>query len=144
LDFGSFAKAKLALFFDFGSFAKAKLALFLGFRVILQKQSQAQNFIIIGKPNLTMVEINITTISSKGQIVIPHSMRHGIAEGEQFIIIENAGMYILKKASDYAKSLRDDIEFAKRTEKAYLEVERGKYTEQNSQDFLKKVRKNAR
>lgn len=91
-----------------------------------------------------MAEINITTISSKGQIVIPHSMRHGLKEGEQLIIIENAGMYILKKASDYAKSLRDDIEFAKRTEKAYLEVEKGRYVEQDALDFLKKVRKNAR
>ncbi len=91
-----------------------------------------------------MVEINITTMSSKGQVVIPQSMRAGLKEGERFVIIREAGMYILKRASSFAAGMREDIEFAQRTEAAYREVEKGKYTETSAADFLRKVRKNAR
>ncbi len=91
-----------------------------------------------------MVEINITTMSSKGQIVIPQSMRAGLREGERFVIIQNAGMYILKRVSAFAADLQEDIQFAKRTEAAYREIEKGKYVETSAADFLKKVRKNER
>ena len=91
-----------------------------------------------------MVEINITTMSSKGQVVIPQSMRAGLKEGERFVIIKNAGMYILKRASAFAKDMQEDIEFAQRTEAAYREAERGKYVETSTADFLKAVRKDAR
>lgn len=101
-------------------------------------------FLTFGKPNLTMVEINITTMSSKGQVVIPQSMRGSLKEGERFVIIENAGMYILKRASTFAKDLQADIDFAQRTEAAYRETEKGNYVEMSAADFLKKVRKNAR
>lgn len=91
-----------------------------------------------------MAEINITTMSSKGQVVIPQGMRGSLRSGEKLVIIENAGTYILKRASDFAAHLKEDIEFAQRTETAYREVEKGKFSEMSAADFLKKVRKNAR
>lgn len=91
-----------------------------------------------------MVEINVTTMSSKGQVVIPQSMRSHLKEGEKLVIIEDAGLYIIRKASTIAESLKADLEFARRTEKAYLEVEKGQYSEQSAEDFLRKVRKRAR
>lgn len=90
-----------------------------------------------------MAEINITSISSKGQVVIPQSMRRGLAAGEKLVIIEEAGMYIIRRASEFAASLREDIEFARRTEAAYLEVEGGKYRQMSASSFLKKVRRHA-
>ena len=103
-----------------------------------------ETFIYSSKTNLTMVDINITTMSSKGQIVIPLEMRGKLKEGEKLVIIEDNGMYIIKKASDYSKTLKEDIKFAQRTQKAYLEVEQGNYSESSAQDFLQKVQKNAR
>jgi AbrB family looped-hinge helix DNA binding protein len=91
-----------------------------------------------------MVDISITSMSSKGQVVIPQEMRSNIKEGEKLVIIEDNGMYIIKKASDYSKTLKEDIEFAKRTQKVYLEVQKGKYSESSAEDFLKKVQKDAR
>ena len=86
-----------------------------------------------------MVDIAITSMSSKGQVVIPSEMRSTLSEGEKLIIIEDNGMFIIRKASDYSKSLKEDIDFAKRTQKAYLEVESGKYHESSAEDFLNKV-----
>ncbi len=91
-----------------------------------------------------MTDIRITTMSSKGQVVIPQSMRKTLEEGEKLVIIEDAGMFIIRKASDYAKSLQADIEFAQRTEAAYLEVERGKYVQMSAADFLKRGRTHER
>ena len=48
-------------------------------------------------------------------------------------------MFIIKKASDYSKSLKEDVAFAQRTQKAVLDVEKGNYTESSAEDFLKKV-----
>lgn len=91
-----------------------------------------------------MVDINITSMSSKGQVVIPVEMRANLKEGEKLVIIEDNGTYIIKKASDYSKTLKEDIEFAKRTQKAYLEVEAGDYSEASAEEFLEKVQKGAR
>ena len=90
-----------------------------------------------------MASINITSISSKGQVVIPQSMRRGLVAGEKLVIIEEAGTYIIRRASEFAASLREDIEFARRTEAAYLEVEGGKYRQMSAASFLKKVRRHA-
>ena len=46
------------------------------------------------------MEVAITKMSSKGQIVIPAEMREGIHEGEKLVIIRNNGQIIMKKASE--------------------------------------------
>lgn len=87
------------------------------------------------------MEIDITTMSSKGQIVIPVEMREGIEEGEKLIIIKNDHQIIMKKASEMEKNLKEDLEFAKRTEEAWKRYEKGKFTSSNVQDFLKELKK---
>ena len=57
-----------------------------------------QKIYIIGKINLTMVKIDITKLSSKGQVVIPIEMRTNLKEGDKLVIIENEDHLILKKA----------------------------------------------
>lgn len=87
-----------------------------------------------------MANIDITTMSSKGQIVIPVEMRKGIHEGEKLLIIRNNNQIILKKASDMDKQLEEDLEFAKRTEAAWKEIEEGKFKRMSVEDFLKEIR----
>ena len=62
------------------------------------------------------MEIALTKMSSKGQIVIPSELREDMKEGEQLIIIKNDHQLILKKVSTMDKNLKEDLEFAKRTE----------------------------
>ena len=87
------------------------------------------------------MDISITKMSSKGQIVIPAEMRLNIKEGEKLVLIKNKDQLIMKKASDLSKNLEDDLKFAKRTEQAWKRYEGGKFKSMDSKDFLKAIEK---
>ena len=87
------------------------------------------------------MEIAITKMSSKGQVVIPTKMRTDIKEGEKLIIIKGNGQLIMKKATELDKKLEEDLEFARRTEEAYREFERGEFTSMPADKFLKELEK---
>ena len=74
------------------------------------------------------MEIAITKMSSKGQVVVPAEMRRDIKEGEKIIMIKTEGQIIMKKATDMDKNFRRDIIFAKRTEAALKRYGKGKST----------------
>jgi len=86
------------------------------------------------------MEIGIIRMSSKGQIVIPASMRRDLDEGEQLVIIRDGRRFILKPLDDLEPALEDDIRFAERTEKAYLEFEKGESIREKDVDFLQKLK----
>jgi len=87
------------------------------------------------------MEVAITKMSSKGQIVIPVELREGIKEGEKLIVIRSNGKLIMKKASKLDQNLVDDIEFARKTEEAWKSYERGEFKSMDSKDFLKELAK---
>ena len=87
------------------------------------------------------MDVAITKMSSKGQIVIPAEMRKNIPEGEKLIVIENDGQLILKKAKNLSKNLEEDLRFAKRTEEAWKRYEKGEFKSMDSKDFLKALAK---
>lgn len=83
----------------------------------------------------------MTKMSSKGQIVIPIEMRNGIKEGDKMVAIRNNNQIILKKADEFGKNLKEDLEFAKRTEDALKRIESGKGIKMNFDDFIKEMKK---
>jgi len=85
--------------------------------------------------------IDITKMSSKGQVVIPKEMRKNIKEGEKLVIMQNGGQIILKKAKDFDKNIEEDLEFARRTEEAWKRYDKGEFIEQDSDEFLKDLEK---
>ena len=87
-----------------------------------------------------MVEIETTKMSSKGQVVIPSSFRKHIKEGDTLIVFKNKEQIILKPASSMDKQLAEDIEFARRTQEAWKEIEEGKGVRMNVDDFLKEMK----
>jgi len=88
-----------------------------------------------------MVEIEITRLSSKGQIVIPIGMRKGFKEGENLMMIKTGDRIIIKKASEMDEQFKEDMEFAKRTEEAYKRIEVGKGITMNFDEFIKEMKK---
>lgn len=60
-------------------------------------------------------------------------------EGDKLIVIRNKDQIILKKASSLDKQFAEDLEFARRTEEAYKEVEEGRYKTYSKEEFLKKL-----
>ena len=87
------------------------------------------------------MDISITKMSSKGQVVIPLEMRGDIKEGEKLVLIKNKNQIIMKKASKMDKNLAEDLEFARRTEEAYRRYEKGEFKEMDMDDFLKEAKK---
>lgn len=110
-------------------------------KFFVNSNMENQNTFIQGKTYLTDMEIGITKVSSKGQIVIPSELRYDLKEGEQLLIIKNKNQLILKKADELDKSLIEDLEFAKRTEKAYKNFEKGKFKSLKAKDFLEELGK---
>jgi len=88
-----------------------------------------------------MVNINITTLSSKGQVVIPLDMRQGIIEGDKMIIIRNGDQIILKKADNFSKNIEEDLKFAQRTEEAWKRYEEGKFVSKSKEEFIGELSK---
>jgi len=88
-----------------------------------------------------MANINITRMSSKGQIVIPSEMRKDFRDNENFVIIKNGKQLILKSVRDFDKNLKEDLEFAKRTEEAYKKYEKGEFKSMDADEFIKMLNK---
>ena len=86
-----------------------------------------------------MAELDITTMSSKGQIVIPSQMREGFQEGEKFVVIKAGKQLILKSVKDFDENIEEDLEFARRTEEAFEQYEKGMFKSMDSKDFLKEL-----
>ncbi len=87
------------------------------------------------------MDVAITRMSSKGQVVIPNEMRGDLHEGDKLIIIKNDHQLIMKKATELEKNLKEDLEFAKRTEQAWKRIEEGKGIKMEFDDFLEEMKK---
>lgn len=82
------------------------------------------------------MDVGITRVSSKGQIVIPLSMRDNLSEGEEMLIIREGERYILKPLDELKPALKDDILFAARTEEAFSEYRKGSFQKKERDAFL--------
>ena len=87
------------------------------------------------------MEIALTTMSSKGQVVIPIEMREDIPQGEPLVLIKNKGQIIMKKSSELNKNFKDDLAFAKRTEEAWKRYEMGEFKEMSFDDFIEEMKR---
>lgn len=82
------------------------------------------------------MDVGVIRISSKGQIVIPASMRKDLTEGEQLLVIREGDRFILKPLDALEPAVREDILFAEMTEKAFLEYKKGKVIRRSDQEFI--------
>ena len=82
-----------------------------------------------------MVEISVTRMSSKGQIVIPASMRKNLKIGDDILIIQDEDRIVLKKLDKLTEQMKEDLEFARRTEEARRRIESGDYVKLDSENL---------
>jgi AbrB family looped-hinge helix DNA binding protein len=87
------------------------------------------------------VEFAIAKISTKGQIVIPRNLRKNIHPGDEFLIVRDNEKMILKNIKHVANDLNNELDFAKRVDKAWKEYEKGKFITKNKNDFLEELEK---
>lgn len=88
-----------------------------------------------------MADVDITRISSKGQVVIPAEMRGGFEEGDKLVIIKSEKQIILTPVREFDKQLAGDIAFAKKTEDALKRYEQGRFKKMSGDEFLKELEK---
>ncbi len=88
-----------------------------------------------------MINVDITRLSSKGQVVIPRDMRKDLSVGEKLIIIKKGRDLILKPATDIEENFIEDMDFAKKTLEALDRYGKGKYKEMSNQEFLDELEK---
>ena len=86
-----------------------------------------------------MTDYALTKISSKGQIVIPTELRNDIEIGEKLLVIKGDKQFIIKRVKDLDKHFQDDLEFAKRTDKALKRYEKGLFKEKSGDEFLEEL-----
>lgn len=82
------------------------------------------------------MKISIIRMSSKGQIVIPSFMRKDLSRGEELLIIRDGDRYILKPLHEIEPSLKEDILFAEKTERAFDEYQKGVFTRMPGDAFI--------
>ena len=82
------------------------------------------------------MEVSIIRMSSKGQIVIPSSMRKDLSQGEELLIIRDGERYILKPFHALEPSFKEDILFAEKTERAFEDYKKGVFTRKPIQEFI--------
>ena len=87
------------------------------------------------------MDVAITKISSKGQVVIPAEMRKGLHKGDKLLIIQSGNQLIMKKASDLDKNVAEDLEFAKKTEEAWKRIQQGKGIKMDFDRFVEEMKK---
>jgi bifunctional DNA-binding transcriptional regulator/antitoxin component of YhaV-PrlF toxin-antitoxin module len=87
------------------------------------------------------MEVAVTKVSSKGQIVITSNMRKNITAGDEFLIIKEDNKFIMKKINELAKDLKKELVFAQRIEKAWNLYEKGKFKSASAKKFLEELEK---
>lgn len=87
------------------------------------------------------MEFAIAKVSTKGQIVIPSSLRGNIVNGDEFLMIKDEGRIVLKNMKSVASDLKEDILFSQRVGAAWKEYDKGKFIKKSKDDFLKELRK---
>ena len=87
------------------------------------------------------MDMAVTKMSSKGQIVITADMRGDIKEGDKLVVIRNGNQLLLKRMVDMPKKFQEDLEFARRTEEAWKRYDKGEFKSMDLDDFLKEMKK---
>ena len=86
------------------------------------------------------MEYAIAKVSTKGQIVIPSTMRKNIHTGDEFLILKDEKRIILKNLNHISAELKDDLKFAEEVEKAWQKHDRGEFITETKEEFLRKLR----
>ena len=81
--------------------------------------------------------MEITKLSTKGQVVIPESIRKDMSSGTVFIVSKQNDLIILKKIEGLTKQ---EMEEMKELDKIWKEIDSGKCESYTEKDFFKKMK----
>ena len=88
-----------------------------------------------------LMDVAITKMSSKGQVVIPAEMRRDFTDGDKLIVFRNKDQLIMKHASKLDANFQEDLKFAKKTEEAWQRINAGKGEKMDFDSFIGEMKK---
>ncbi len=81
--------------------------------------------------------MEITKLSTKGQIVIPESLREGLQAGTPFIVSRQEGLIVLKEVNGLTK---EEVKEMKELDKIWKDIDAGKCESYTKEEFFKKMK----
>ena len=96
--------------------------------------------VYIVRQSYQSMEIELTKMSSKGQVVIPFDVRRrlDLRDGETLAVSTKDDLVVLKKIKN---PLEDDLRTLEEIKEAWKEIDAGKYKKMSGTDFLKEIEK---
>ena len=92
-------------------------------------------------PRVNPMEIALTKISAKGQVVIPKEMRKDLKQGEQLLLIKDKDNIVMKRASTLDKRLAEDMELSRRVRAAWKRYDKGKFSAMEGDELIEEMKK---
>jgi len=80
--------------------------------------------------------MEITKLSTKGQVVIPDSLRKGIDIGTPFIVSRQGELIVLKEVKGMTT---EEIKEARELDEIWKDIDEGKAVTLSKEDFLKEM-----
>ena len=81
--------------------------------------------------------MEITKLNTKGQIVIPESMRKDIEVGSAFRVMKKGNLIVLKGIEGFSK---EEMEEMKELDKIWKEIDSGKCKSYTTEEFFKEMK----
>lgn len=81
--------------------------------------------------------MEITKLSTKGQVVIPEQIRQGFDIGTPFIVTRTGKMIILKEVKGLTEKEMKEI---KELDKIWNDIDQGKGLTKTKEEFLKEIK----
>ena len=80
--------------------------------------------------------MEITKLSTRGQIVIPEEIRKGMVEGTSFVVARVEDMILLKQLQGFSVSELDEM---KELNKIWKDIDSGAGISSSKKDFLREM-----
>ena len=82
--------------------------------------------------------MEITKLSTKGQVVIPENLRRNVEVGTPFMVSKQGNLIVLKRMDGLTKAEIDEI---KELDKIWKEIDEGKCDSYSVEDFFSEMKK---
>ena len=80
--------------------------------------------------------MEITKLSTKGQIVIPEKLRSNLNVGEAFVVVRKENLLVLRKIEGLSK---DEIQELEELQKIWNEIDGGRCKTSTQEEFIKEM-----
>ena len=90
------------------------------------------------------MEVEISRMTERGQVTIPQEFRQKLKlkKGAKILFFKEDGKLILEPMNRMnLKKLKEDLEFARRTELAWKDLDKGESITQSADEFLNDMKK---